>query len=271
MRPEPHRERADVWHDYRADRASFGDADARIHVWRVGLDDPAEPDCSVLSDDERARAERFSRPLDRRRFVAARATLRAILADMLELDASARPALRFGYRAAGKPFLVDHPTLHFNVSHSEDLALVAATRAGEIGVDIERQRPMDDMDTIARVAFSDSERAALIGCPSGARSAVFYRIWTRKEALLKALGAGLPALSDPDAASLGGAATRWLVTALPHLDGYVASLARPRTAHGMTLWSWPNAAALRSVERRARPRTAPVALPSPLPRWELCP
>ena len=270
MRPEPHRECADVWHDYRADRAIFTDADARIHVWRVCLDDAAEPMPSVLSDDERERAARFSRPLDRRRFVAARATLRAILADMLDLDATGSATLRFGYRAAGKPYLIDHPKLHFNISHSEDYALVAATRAGEIGIDIERQRPMHDMDSIARVAFTEAERAALIGCPSGDRSAVFYRIWTRKEALLKASGDGLPALSDPEAASLGGAATRWLVTGLPHLDGYVASLARPRTAHGMKLWSWPGAAALRSVERRARPRLAPATLPSPLPRWELC-
>lgn len=245
---------ADVWHPYRSDSASFSTLDSRIHVWRIRLDGVESPAADNLSADEATRAERLTRLDDRRRFVAARSLLRCILADVLGLaDDPKGAALRLGYGKAGKPFLVEDPQLHFNVSHSDDLALIAVTRVGEVGVDVERQRAMDDLQDIARLVFTEAERAALLACSAADRDSVFYRFWTRKEALLKAMGVGLPALIDPDAASLTHAGT-WLVTSLPHLDGYAAALARPRNAHGLRLWSWPTAAALRSVERRARPR-----------------
>ncbi len=254
---------ADVWHPYRSDSASFNSIESRIHVWRIGLDTVKDPVGDNLSLDEVGRAERLTRPEDRRRFVVARSLLRCILADVLgSIDDPKGTSLRFGHGPAGKPFLLDDPRLHFNVSHSDDLAVIAVTRVGEVGIDVERQREMADMGDVARLVFNEAERTALLACPAEERNSVFYRIWTRKEALLKAMGVGLPALSDPDAASLTHAGTAWLVTSLPHLDGYAAALARPRNAHGLRLWSWPSAAALRSVERRARPRRMlPAAAP----------
>ena len=202
MMPESHHDQATAWHPYTVETAVI-QIDSRIHVWRVGLDDVEARIADALSDDELARADRFCRLEDRRRFIATRGVLRTILADLLECgqDPKGR-ALRFGYGPAGKPVLLDDPLLHFNVSHSEDLAVIAVTRAGEVGIDIERQRRMNDMDQIARVVFNEAERAAMLGCPAMMRESVFYRIWTRKEALLKAMGNGLPALGDPDAAAL---------------------------------------------------------------------
>ncbi len=71
----------------------------------------------------------------------------------------------------GKPFLLDDPQLHFNVSHSEDIAVIAVTRVGEVGIDVERQREMADMDDVARLVFNEAERTALLACPTASARA----------------------------------------------------------------------------------------------------
>jgi len=254
-------DRDHTWQLYAAYPDDLSDLHSRVHVWRARIDRlPYDLEVS-LSDDEKARADRFHREEDRNRFMVARAILRKILADCLDrADEPRGRMLRFGYGAYGKPFLLDDPQLRFNVSHSEDLIVIAATRAGDVGVDIEKQRLMKDMDAVVRLVFDDAERAAILGCPPAARPMVFYRIWTRKEALIKAMGAGLSALNDSNTVSLMQASASWFLTALPHLDGYLASLARPRSAHGIRLWSWPNAAGMRSGERRKTQRPIPAQL-----------
>jgi len=262
---QPHDHDKDhTWQHYAAYPDDLSDIDKRVHVWRARIDRlPYDLEVS-LSDDEKARADRFHREEDRNRFMAARAILRKILADCLDrADAPRGRMLRFGYGAHGKPFLMDDPQLRFNVSHSEDLIVIAATRVGEVGVDIERQRLIKDMDGVVRLVFNDAERAAILGCPPAGRPMVFYRIWTRKEALIKAMGSGLTALSDSSSFSLMQASASWFLMALPHLDGYLASLARPRGAHGIRLWSWPNAAGMRSGERRKIPRLMLAQLQGP--------
>jgi 4'-phosphopantetheinyl transferase len=276
MSPAPSRDLGQAWHAYPTRGSAITELDSRVHVWRVRLDGLENHRVEALSEDERERAERLALPEDRRRFVAGRAVLRAILADALDLpppqDGSpAGAGLVFGYAAAGKPYLVDDRQLRFNLSHSGAFCVIAVTRSGDVGIDVERLRPVGDPQGIARRAFTEAERAALLGCPPADREALFYRIWTRKEALLKAMGLGLPALGDPDAAALASGGAAWIVTLLPHLDGYAAALARPRGAHGLKLWSWPNAADMRGRERRARPRRLSGSpLPSPL-RFEVCP
>jgi 4'-phosphopantetheinyl transferase len=255
MSPLLDRESNHTWAAYAAYPDDLSDLHSRVHVWRARIDHLPDGLTSLLSDEEKARADRFRRQEDHDRFVASRAILRRILADCLNgSDESKDRILRFGYGPTGKPFLLDDPQLRFNVSHSDGLAVIAATRTGDVGIDIERQRLMKDMDGIVRLVFNEAERAAMLGCPPPARPMVFYRIWTRKEALIKAMGIGLSALNDPDAASLMQAGSRWFLTSLPHLDGYLAAIARPRSAHGIKLWSWPNAANMRSSERRKAPR-----------------
>jgi 4'-phosphopantetheinyl transferase len=250
----------EAWHRFAPGARGALDLEARVHVWRAKLTDDIESHEAILSAEERVRAARFHQADDRRRFIVARGILRAILAGALgQGDDRGRAALRLGRGASGKPFLVDHPELFFNVSHSDDIALYAVTRTGEVGIDIERRRPIADHASIARHAFDDAEKAALMGCPSAGRDVVFHRIWTRKEALLKAMGLGLEALADANAMSASHASAPWCLTSLPHIDGFAAALARPRAAHGVRLWSWPNAAGLRSAERRVRPRPMPVA------------
>jgi 4'-phosphopantetheinyl transferase len=81
--------------------------------------------------------------------------------------------------------------LHFNLAHSGELALLALTRAGEVGVDVERIRPMPDALELAARFFSPREVAALQTVPPDDANAAFFRLWTRKEAWLKATGEGI--------------------------------------------------------------------------------
>jgi 4'-phosphopantetheinyl transferase len=135
----------------------------------------------------------------RRRFVICRTTLRAILGHYL-----GRPPaeLTFAQGPHGKPYLNAVHTsgyIQFNVSHSHELALVAVSARRELGVDLERVRPVDDMDGIVARFFAPAERLAFDRLPPGDRLSTFYRYWTLKEAYLKASGVGLSrALADVD-------------------------------------------------------------------------
>lgn len=162
-----------------------------IWVYDVALDpSPAEEACraAMLSRDERLRAERFRFARDRTRFVAGRAALRQILAGH---GAGAAEDLAVVEGAWGKPALAHRSPLRFNVAHSGDRALVAVTREVEVGIDVERLRPLPDVDAIARRVCSAAERAALSELSAGRRDAAFLRAWVRKESCVKALGVGL--------------------------------------------------------------------------------
>jgi phosphopantetheinyl transferase len=136
---------------------------AGVHIWRADLDEPRWPGPEDLPEDERERAERFLRPLSRRRWTASRWALRGVLSRYL-----GRPPaeLRLLVGERGKPRLAEPEAgLAFNVSHSDRLALVAVAAGREVGVDVE-----------------------LI---EETRPPVFYEGWTEREARVKCLGIGL--------------------------------------------------------------------------------
>lgn len=160
-----------------------------VRVWRVPLDrSVAEVSelATLLSDDERVRAARFVHADVRRRFVVARASLRTILAGELDRDAA---AIRFSYGEHGRPF-IDDVQLSFNLSHSNELAIVGVTQGGIVGVDVEALRDDADIELLARESFCESERQGLLRLCTESRRAAFFATWTRKEAYLKALGTG---------------------------------------------------------------------------------
>lgn len=164
---------------------------ARACVWCVdlALDAPARAACAdVLSAEERARAARFLRPVDRDRYVASHAALRLILGRAL---GRAPADLAFAERPGGKPALAGGAGPDFNLSHSGARALVAVSPAGRIGVDVEALRPMPDAGRVARTYFAPDEAAALAARPEPERMPAFMACWTRKEAFVKAVGAGL--------------------------------------------------------------------------------
>ena len=182
-----HESRPDVV-DHTQLQASLTLSRSRVHIWCVALDrQNPEPATSLLSRDERERAERFHFPRDRRRFESARSALRVILSRYLGAPAG---DLRFEYSPHGKPALAPPADLTFNLSHSGEMALVAVARGRAVGVDIERVRDAD-ISALAHAAFSDREQAALGTIPSEKQLEAFFRGWVRKEAYIKARSEGL--------------------------------------------------------------------------------
>jgi len=146
---------------------------------------------ATLTPEEHTRAARYLADLHRNRYIAARGQLRVCLAGCLS---AAPAALEFAYSPTGKPALAGtfaNAGLQFNLSHSENLALFAVTRAGPVGVDIERVRRLRDFDLLVSRFFSPRERAAFLLLPEEQKPDAFFRLWTRKEAWLKATGEGL--------------------------------------------------------------------------------
>ncbi|WP_056500741.1 4'-phosphopantetheinyl transferase superfamily protein [Aureimonas sp. Leaf454] len=154
----------------------------------------ADPDAfdHALDAAERARADRYVRREDRDRFRLGRGLLRRMLA--AELGRS--PAsLRFLADAHGKPILDGPCPLAFNLSHSGDLVLAAIGRVAAIGIDVERRRDDLDLRAVGAEVYTPGEIAAIAAASPGGRAAVFFDLWTFKEALLKGIGTGF--VADP--------------------------------------------------------------------------
>jgi 4'-phosphopantetheinyl transferase len=213
-----------------------------IHVWSIRLDPPAERVERLgrfLAADEWQRASRFRFEKHRRQYVVGRGALRALLAAY----AGTRPErVQFAYGPRGKPFLAPELAeagLQFNLSNSDELAVVGLVRGPEIGVDVEYLRPMPDCSQIAERFFSQSEREVLRGIPAARKEEAFFNCWTRKEAYLKAVGEGLAAPLDsfdvtlapgepPRMLSLEGdpeRAARWSFHDLRPADDYIGAVA----------------------------------------------
>ncbi|HPB28430.1 MAG TPA: 4'-phosphopantetheinyl transferase superfamily protein [Acidobacteriota bacterium] len=237
-----------------------------LHVWRAGLNwapDALAAAADSLSSDERVRAARLRLPAHRDAFVAARVFLRAVLARCLGADAA---ELRFGMTAHGKPYLTEPAaSLCFNLAHSGGFALLAVSVADVVGVDVERVRTDLDLNGIARRFFRPEESAALAALPAAQRTEAFFAVWTRKEALLKALGKGIAGgvdrygvTVDPGsparvvaAAGGPGEAACWWVADLAAGSGYRAAVAAPATPRRVLTWAWPgpvDSLASRAVE-----------------------
>jgi len=203
-------------------------------IWLADLDAAEAGDhaLAVLSEDERARAARFVFDVHRRRFIACRAWLRQQLGERLT---RAPHDLRFEYGPVGKPSL-SGGALRFNVSHSDRYALLAVADA-EIGVDIEQERPLSDMDALAERVFSAAERQALAQVPAGRKAEAFFAGWTRKEAYIKARGEGIGFLAAIEVALTPGEPPRlirvdgqphelerWSIQALSPVQGFAAAV-----------------------------------------------
>jgi 4'-phosphopantetheinyl transferase len=163
-----------------------------VHLWSIDLAAVATGEArwqQILSPDERSRAGRFHSPRDRQYFTATRALLRTLLGGYLACNPQ---ALTFRYTEQNKPYLdPGHGAIEFNVSHSGLHALLAFTRGRAVGVDVEAIRNDFDHEALARRFFSQPERNELAALPSSEKCSAFFRCWTRKEAYLKAHGAGL--------------------------------------------------------------------------------
>lgn len=165
-------------------------APGHVHVWYIRLGESwatVEALERVLSRDEQQRAARFVRREIGHRFIVARARMRQLLAAYLERDAA---GLEFAYSGLGKPRLCGGE-LEFNLSHSNELALLAVCRGGTIGVDVEHVRPHTNFKALAKRFFAPEEVDSIEQLSEPVQLPAFFCCWTRKEAILKAVGKGL--------------------------------------------------------------------------------
>jgi 4'-phosphopantetheinyl transferase len=171
---------------------------------------------TLLCPTEKDRAARYCFERDRRRYIVARGRLREFLAERL---GQTPRAVQLVQGRSGKPMLASG-ALHFNLAHCEELAVYAFCADRPIGVDVEAVRAMPEADHIAARFFTRAETAAYGSlCPQN-RMLGFFHCWTRKEAVVKALGQGLSMPLDSFAVSLApGEAARVLQMNGRHGDG----------------------------------------------------
>ncbi len=226
---------------------------AEVHVWCVALVQPATLErelVDLLAEDERDRAARFHFEHLRRRFRVSHGVLRRILAHYTGIAAA---QLRFAADPFGKPALTEpEGELRFNLSHSENLALIAVARGREVGVDIEFMRHVPEAEAVAKCNFSAREYAAYRALDEKEKRVAFFNCWTRKEAYLKARGEGLSfPLAQVDVAFAPAEvpgllcvhgdtieAARWSLRALHPANGYAAALAVAGQEVKLSCWQW---------------------------------
>jgi 4'-phosphopantetheinyl transferase len=172
-----------------AAEASGNLAADEVHLWGWRLDSlpiDLSAQIRILGDAELQRMHAFHFAKDRARYAFTHAHLRRILGVYL-----GRPPaeITFAVNSFGKPAVASESSFHFSLSHSQTIAVVAVTRAGPVGVDVEDVRPIEA--EVATAHFSAAEQADLSCLHGEAWLAGFYRCWTRKEAILKAEGVGL--------------------------------------------------------------------------------
>ncbi|HEX9840754.1 MAG TPA: 4'-phosphopantetheinyl transferase superfamily protein [Anaerolineales bacterium] len=230
-------------------------ASHQVDIWRARLDLPTDSLKTLeatLSVDEIQRADRFHFQGDKDRFIAAHGCLRDILARYHHWEPG---QLNFSTNDHGKPALSINSSerkMDFNLSHSNDYALVAVTWEHKVGIDLERIRQGISAQVIARQYFSRSEFAELLALPSEQREIGFFNCWTRKEAYIKAQGLGLSLPLDSFDVSVGPnepvilratrpdpqEAAHWVLLSLEVSPDYAAALAVEGQDLEFRFWDW---------------------------------
>jgi len=212
-------------------------APGEIHIWRYSLElssAHARDAGPLLSPDELERAARFHFPVHRNRYIAGRSQLRKTLGSYLQV---APASVDFAYSEFGKPAIpmAQNPeAIAFNVSHSEDLWVLAVSRVQPLGIDVERIRSDFGGEEVAQANFAPGEFHELLSLPADIRPQAFFNCWTRKEAYVKALGAGLQIPLDSFEVSLRpgdaprflrGAGTGWNLLSFVAAEGFQGAVA----------------------------------------------
>ena len=192
---------------------------------------------ALLDEDERRRWERFVVKGARRQFALCRAALRINLNERLECR---NEELSFGYLEHGKPFAKVNGTpspVSFNVSHSGLHGLIGFAEHDGFGVDLEERAPGRNFDGIGSSVYGPAERRALTAATGPGKTDLFYRLWSLKEALIKALGTGFslnPSRFEIPPAMLDGArSSKFRFPHAPSETWRLMDLGEPRFAAAM--------------------------------------
>ena len=171
-------------------------SNAPVDVWLIERPGPEEIErwTDLISPEERSRADRFRYPGDREVYIAVHGALREILGGIPGVEPG---GITFATKPDGKPE-VEGGGASFSISRTEGAALIAVSSSGAVGADIELVSPHSLDATVADRFFSPRERASLDGLEGEEYASAFFRIWTRKEALVKCMGRGI----DEDLAAI---------------------------------------------------------------------
>lgn len=232
-----------------------------VTIWLFSLEAPASIRAglaALLSAEEQERAARFIFDLHRHRYIVAHGAMRCILGETLGRDPA---GLAFVNNAWGKPQLAEADAPFFNLSHTADLGALAIGWRCPVGVDVEQIRPVEP--EVARQSFSPAEQAELARLPQRDWLQGFYRCWTRKEAVIKALGLGLAQPLDAFDVTLAPAAParllrldgqpeaplRWQLAHFAPADDIFGAFAAPLSGHEISFRRWtPGPAQSDSIE-----------------------
>ncbi len=215
-----------------------------VHIYTADLTltpDQQQRMMALLNEEERARAMRFVAPIHQQRFIAAHALLRQLLASYLNTTPE---SIAFTHSAHRKPSLALHheSDIQFNISHTGQHAAYAFTRRHAIGIDIESFHSDPKLDVAERF-FSPSEVATLKAASSEEQPGIFYRLWSRKEAIIKANGKGLtqplssfsvPAVDHVETLTLEG--ETWYLYPLSVHPDFAAAVAIAAPAERLAFW-----------------------------------
>ncbi|MGB3152445.1 MAG: 4'-phosphopantetheinyl transferase superfamily protein [Maribacter sp.] len=173
-----------------------------VIIWQIDLnicENQVNDYLMILIEEEMLKANRFKFNRDKRNYIICRGVLRILIGHYLNMNPK---DVQLKYNEFEKPYLEDVFNLHFNVSHSKDLAIIGFFMDKPIGVDIEYMKSDFDLLGIANSFFSKTEINVLKQIPEQEMNTSFYRCWTRKEAFIKAQGNGLSFPLDAFAVSL---------------------------------------------------------------------
>lgn len=224
----------------------------QITLWLLDLSITASDEQQLLqclNSDERQYANLFHSEQDGNRFRICRGMVKHILGRYLALPPN---EVHLSYTPHGKPFQ-EHTTLQFNLSHTQNIAVLAVTAESTIGVDVEHIRDFPELEAVAWEFLSDEAFATVVTLPTEQRLEAFYNVWTGKEAYAKAIGYGLrysirqvhipiiPARTPlilPVADKLSDALSTWQVFTFRPLTGYAASVATDANISRITIRSF---------------------------------
>ena len=169
-------------------------ADNEVHIWVSFLNlhqAKLKHLYPLLSDVEKERSERFKFFKHRKLFIASHGFLHSVLAYYIDTPAG---DIQFTQGDNGKPFLIESQNqnnIQFNMSHSNNMAILAICKNHQLGIDIEYKDRKADWLGISKRFFTQNEQDALFALPEAQQKDAFYQVWTRKEAHMKVTGEGL--------------------------------------------------------------------------------
>lgn len=223
-----------------------------LHIWSFHTSRPSrdvESLSSLLAPEEISRAMRMRSLEVREQALVSRAVLRIFLAGYLSCEPQ---DIDFASTGMGKPVLANSEKLHFNLSHSHGLGLIAISSTSVVGVDVEKIRPIENSLFLAERFFSPWESQTLSSQAPHEMQSLFFQAWTRKEAFLKAMGHGLGYGLDRVEVALGQneiprirlvdgcskEALRWTLLHLEPGKGFMGAAALPTNTIQALTWHW---------------------------------